>query len=73
MFQFLATTQVRYQLDNQTTATIMSNVATVLFPIASVRRLTRQGNKVVFKEKHSDSENRTGTGWSWCCQATPSG
>ena len=43
--EFLGTKQVRCQPSNQTTAMIKWDVATVRFPIASVRRLTMQGNK----------------------------
>ena len=49
--EFDGTKQVRCQLDNQTPATIKWDVATVRVPIASVRRLTMQGNKVVFEEQ----------------------
>ena len=57
---FLSAKQVRDQLDNPTTATIKWDVPTVRFPIASDRRLTIQGNKVVFEEEHSYIENRNG-------------
>ena len=55
---FFITKPIRHQLDNQTTAMIKRDVATLLFPIAAVRPLTIQGNKVVFSEEHSYVENR---------------
>ena len=58
--KFLGAKQVRYQLDNQTTAIIRWDIARVRCLIASVRRLTMQGNKVVFEEEHSYIENRNG-------------
>ena len=51
---------MRCQLDNQTRATIKWDVATFRFPIASVRRLTIQGAKVVFGKKCSYIENTDG-------------
>ena len=54
------TKQVSCQLDNQMTAMIKWDVATVRFPIASVRRLTMQGNIVVFEEEHMHIEQRNG-------------
>ena len=38
--EFLGTKQVRYQLDDGTTAMIMWHVVSVHIPTASVRRLT---------------------------------
>ena len=58
--EFLGTKQVTYQIENQTTAMINWGVATVGFPIASVRRRMMQCNKVVFEEEHSHIENRNG-------------
>ena len=40
--EFISTKQVGFQLDNQKTKMIKWDVATVPFPIASVRRLTMQ-------------------------------
>ena len=49
--EFFGTKQVWYQFDNQTKAMIKWDVATVPFPIASVTRLTMQGNTVVLEEE----------------------
>ena len=56
--EFIDPKHVSYQLDTQTKAMIKSDVATVRFPVASVRRLTMQGSKVVFEEEHSHSEKQ---------------
>ena len=58
--EFLGTMQVRNEIDIQTTATIKSNVAAERFQIASVRRLTMQGNRAGFEEEHSNIENKNG-------------
>ena len=58
--EILGTKQVRHQLHNQTRAIMKWDVATVRFPIASVRRLKMQGNTVVFKEEQSYTEDRSG-------------
>ena len=58
--ELIGTKQVGFQLDNQKTKMIKWDVATVPFPIASVRRLTMQANLVVFEEREED-----GVGGTW--------
>ena len=71
--KFINTKQVRYQLDNQTTAIIRWDIARVRFLIASVRRLTMQGNKVSTRKNTGTSKTGTGTGRSWRQKATSTG
>ena len=71
--EFLGTKQVRYQLDDGTTAMIMWHVVSVRIPIASVRRLTMQGNKVVFEEEHSYNEKANGKRTDLVYKATSTG
>ena len=68
--EFFGTKQGRYRLDNPTSTMIKWDVATVLVPIASVRRMTMQGNEVVLEKEHSHIEIRTGTERSWWYKAT---
>ena len=58
--EFFGTKQGRYRLDNPTSTMIKWDVATVLVPIASVRRMTMHGNEVVLEKEHSYIEITNG-------------